>query len=286
MTTFTTKVDGVNKVMASHINEVQNAILALEANNPRERLNANRIYYVRLDGHDENTGLTNTADGAFATIQKAVDTVAGLDVNGQTVTIQVADGTHTMPVVLRNVVGTTTSAQLILQGNLATPTNCVIATTGTAIHAPGISAVWTVQGFKVTTTGSGSGVAATYSAVLTLGVMEFGSCATYHIQCEYNSRIRLAAGYTISGGASRHWSAICGGLIHGYNFVVTLTGTPAFGTAFGYCSIHGQIYMSVVSTSGSATGPRYACSYNSVLVTGITLPGDSAGTTSTGGQVA
>ena len=105
-------------------------IVALPLTPKRELLTANRTYYIRTDGSDSNTGLANTSGGAFLTIQKAIDVVAGtLDLGGHAVTIQVADGTYTGAVTLKEVVGYSAPGCLVIQGNNATPANVVISTT-------------------------------------------------------------------------------------------------------------------------------------------------------------
>lgn len=53
-----------------------------------EVLTSNRTYYLRSDGSDNNNGQANTAAGAFLTLQKALDAVQALDLNYNTVTIQ------------------------------------------------------------------------------------------------------------------------------------------------------------------------------------------------------
>uniref|UniRef100_UPI0025470740 hypothetical protein n=1 Tax=Dongia deserti TaxID=2268030 RepID=UPI0025470740 len=98
----------------------------------RERLLASRTYYVRTDGNDNNDGLTNTAAGAFLTIQKCWNIVRDtLDLNGFTVTCQIADGTYNAGLNANGpLVGQEQAARFIVLGNAASPQNVVISTTG------------------------------------------------------------------------------------------------------------------------------------------------------------
>ena len=249
---------------------------------PREVLTANRTYYVRADGNDSNSGLANTAGGAFLTIQKAVDTIAALDIAGFTVTIQIADGTYTGAVRLKNVVGFAAAGNLVINGNNATPANVVISVTAAdAFYATGIPAIWDITNLKITTTTSGRCLRAEYRASIRFGNVVFGACADTHIYA-FQGSIAALSGYTIAGGAGVHAYARMGSLITLDNATpVVLSGTPAF-TVFATCKEGGsKISVYGVTYSGSATGQRYSVlqlGQIDVFGAGTSyLPGNAAG---------
>lgn len=137
----------------------------------REPLTAARAYYVRTDGSNSNSGLTNDAAGAFLTIQYAVDVVCGdLDADTFTCTIQVGPGTYAEAVLLKPYLGTAT----MLRGDNTTPANVVIApTTGTCVRSI-TNAPWRIEGFKLTSTDSH---AMTVSGLVNIQNIDFGTCA-------------------------------------------------------------------------------------------------------------
>jgi hypothetical protein len=253
----------------------------------RQQLTAARTYYVRTDGSDSNTGLANTAGGAFLTVQKAVDTIAALDINGQTVTVQIADGTYTGAVTLKNAVGYAAEGNLVIQGNSGTPANVVISvTSNNCFSATGIFSVWTIKDMKLQTTTSGSCLMAADGSKILFTNLNFGTTVTYHIFG--NGGIVQATGnYTISGNAAYHWVASIKGSIKVQSIAtITLSGTPAF-TVFGLADTLSTLAFNGSAFSGGASAgtKKYDISSNGVAVSGgVVLPGGVAGTTATGGQ--
>jgi hypothetical protein len=254
-----------------------------------EVLSANRTYYVRTDGSDSNTGLANTAGAAFLTIQKAVDTVAGLVIGAYAVTIQVADGTYTGAVAVTG--PWFGSGTVSLVGNVATPANCIVSTTsshGITVQSGGRLKV---SGFKITTATSGSCLLAQSLGVLEVnGAIELGAGATYHCQAASQGQITISASYSVTGAAAAHYFAGGGGfIINSGSITVTFTGTLNFSTAFAYCFRASVTALTGMTfTGGAITGTRYSASANAVIDTGAGgasyFPGNVAGSTATGGQ--
>lgn len=270
------------------------AIIALAGGGgSREMLTANRTYYVRTDGSNSNDGLSNNSGGAFLTLQKAYDViVANLDLGGYVITVHVADGTYTGGLSVPQ--PWTGGGSVTFTGNTATPANCIINVTSN--NAFGVSCVLpgvlTIQGFKLQTTTSGFGIYLNGQGTIYFGNLNFGACATGHMIANMpGANAYLIGPYTISGSSGFHVYVDGQARIsmNGGN-TITLTGTPAFSTAFVFTSNCGNANMAGCTFSGSATGQKYNASLNSVINAGGAginyLPGNSAGTTATGGQYA
>jgi len=254
----------------------------------REVLTANRTYYVRTDGSDSNNGLANSAAGAFLTIQKGLDVTATLDLNNYVVTIQVADGTYSESVGVPQFTGADNSVNnVILLGNTTTPASCIISTAGDCL-SPYSASYITIKGFKLVSSGS-NGLLVGYNSIVSIYEMDFGACSAAQIACYDGGRVYVQANYTISGSATTHvdsWGA--GGHISGSGKTITLTGTPAFSSAFAKAGLVGVVNYTSMTFSGSATGSRYNAYDNGVIQTdgggASYFPGNSAGATSNGGQ--
>jgi len=256
----------------------------------RTRLTTTANYYVATTGNDSNPG---TSGSPWLTLGKAVSYIQNnLDLAGNTVNINVADGTYTGGI---SVTGPWFGAGTVnFIGNTTTPANCIISTTSQDAILAQQGAIFNVGGFKVQTTTSGRGIQANTNAEITLtNAMNIGACANEQMYAPTSGLIVYAANYTISGSAPYHWSATTGGEITFGNAVtITLTGTPAFSSSFAFSNALGIISSPSggITFSGAATGVRYVAQLNGIIsVTGggaSYLPGNSAGSTATGGQYA
>lgn len=254
----------------------------------REVLSASRTYYVRTDGSDSNNGLANTSGGAFATLQKAYDTiVALLDTAGYTVTVQVADGTYAAGVSMS--ASWTGGGPIVFQGNSATPTNVVIDATSSAFSATCLlPADVTIKDMRLKSS-AGNAIENGGSGVIRFSGIDFGACGNSHVLSSANAAAVYSAGnYSISGSGITHMQAIFGGVIRNDGRTITISAAVTFSSAFAFAWRAAVIecYGNTFVNSSNVTGVKYAVRTNSVLViAGATLPGTTAGSTTTGGQV-
>lgn len=247
----------------------------------RERLTANRTYYVRTDGSDSNDGLSDTSGGAFLTIQKAIDVAAGLDTGIYNITISVGAGTFSEAVVLKDPQG----AGAITVSGAGSSLTIISPPSGNAVTA-NRSEKCVLQNLALSATGSTSATCLVASRNSYVGIstdVSFNAAGSNgsHIHVLTGSKVEITSAYTIAGNTNRHFRLQSGSKIICINRTVTLTGTPAF-SAFCFAEGSSYIHVSGNTYSGSATGQRYNVSKGAVIDTaggGATyLPGDSSGT--------
>jgi hypothetical protein len=254
----------------------------------KEMLLENTTYYVRADGSNTNVGTANTSGGAFLTVQGAIDHISSnVNTAGKTVTIQLANGTWTTPIVAKSFEGDGT---IIIRGDPSTPANVVISTTSAiCFTAENISGLYKLVGLKFQTTTSGDHIWAVGPVLVEFESCDFGTAAgaRHHISSFFGARVTATGNYSVTGGAATHLNSVEAALDI-RSRTVTLTGTPAFSVAFAQAGRLANIMASGATFTGSATGVRYIATGNGVIFTnlaGLTyFPGDAAGTTSTGGQ--
>jgi hypothetical protein len=119
--------------------------------------------------------------------------------------------------------------------------------------------------------------------------IDFGAITIYQVRVVDGATLEVTGNYTISGGAVGHVVASTS-TIRCQSRTITLTGTPAFSGQFANATAAGYYIASGLTFSSSATGPRYSVTLNGVINTAgggaSYFPGDSAGSTATGGQYA
>jgi len=256
--------------------------------------NAGVTFYVsHAAGSNSNDGLAAGAGNALATIQEAIYRIERyIDCAGNGPTIQVADGTFT-----ENDVSHTKRIHgnhvIYLAGNVTTPGNCVWQMT--AGHSGITCRDWSgmiISGFKFVALGVGcTAIASSQHGVVDIGTVEFGDMTGgVCIAADNGGSIGYTVGATSKflGNASVLWAVTTGS-----NLIVTgctinlsaITFTTGLSHTGG-CSTWAGVTFTGAGAGGGSTGIKYGVTYNGLaILNGLTLPGASAGTTATGGQV-
>jgi hypothetical protein len=247
----------------------------------REVLAADRTYYVRTDGDDDNDGLSNTSGGAFLTLQQALDVCATIDFNGFTVTIKLAGGTYTAGATIPVCVGQAAASNLIIDGNASSPGDVIVSTTSASvISAAGAGARVRVQNMELRTATAGYCLSATNGGYIEWSNIRFGACAQAHILATNSGGCRCAGNYAIVGNAQNHF-VVQNGFIECNGLACTLTGTPVFQYGFVSSSTNGIVRSFGMTWTGSATGARYGVTTGGGIQTfgagANYFPGNSAG---------
>ena len=258
---------------------------------PREMLTANRTYYVRTDGNNANNGLSDASDGAFLTWAKAFAVIQTLDFAGLTVTIKHGSETGKTFTEQLSIPVWVGGGALIISGNGASNTFLNAPNQTIFVNSGSLPGGVTLTNVKLGSSGN-TAIQVNYPGLVSLGSgVEFGSAASMHMYAAIaGAKILAATSYTISGNAQRHAWAASGGLVQLQSSTVTLTGSPVFSTAFAHAQGGSSIviYSEAFSGSTGSTSKRYVADTNGIINTfgqpTTYLPGDTAGTTATGGQ--
>jgi hypothetical protein len=238
-------------------------------------------------GNDNNNGLT--LGTAFQSLQAVYNYLSlNVDATTQTVTTQ-CSGNFTVGLNATTVIAGATPASIIFNFAAGSTVNVTNGVCFTASN-PGVGFTVSGQGtFTASGNSPGTNLGCAFYASGDASINNsgntFGACGFAHFAAISGGVIN-ANTYTISGSAPNH--TYCNGGIENITGTITLTGTPAFSTAFASSNFCGQSYFYAASFSGSATGVKYAATMNGVVVTNTAnvsfLPGGSSGTLATGGQ--
>lgn len=247
----------------------------LPGDNPvRITLTAATTFFVSNAGSDTNNGLT--AATPWLTIQHAVNVLTTTyDFGGQSVTIQLADGTYSENVILAYPwVG---GNMLIIVGNVGTPANVVInPANGTAfsLGTPGgFSPVsLTLSGMKISAAGGSCIVGADRCSMIIGAGVIFGACSGSHIVASRGASAFLSAPTTIAGNAGVAFLQCGANAIVLGGSTIAVTGTPSFGVALMYCVRNATLVLGATVFTGAATGKQY------LVQTGAVIDGGGRGT--------
>lgn len=268
----------------------------------REKLAADRTYYVRTDGNNANNGLADTSGGAWATVQYALDYLAdNIDLNGKMVTLQLNTGTHAGAGLGKVITG---KGNIFIKGSTVNTTDIIISgASGAGLELSGsYLSVFYIGGVKLESSSYAPLVISNMRVYLgspdgSTPAVRFGRTASAFFPLIYMDGANAycttwSAGTTIDVDTSLF---PCGYFVQALNGAVASFGAVAFATTptwstAGLQATFGAIvsFNSADAIAGSAVGKRYEASAGGEIrrntgTLGIdNLPGTVAGTWTSG----
>jgi hypothetical protein len=260
-------------------------------------LTADTTFFVRTDGNDDNSGLANTAAGAFKTLSGAYSAVRSrYFANGYKINFQLG-----IPGAYLGLVHDSWPGNITISGDVPNRTNyqllsipqqksCAAAFPEKELVITGVSLIGTP--------GIDQRCAWSFGGALTLTDIEFkssGSGELTPILTESNGSCTLIGNIDTYAATQCFISSQDGGVVYlgapGQAANVHLQSSLGFALAFARAANAGRIIRRNVSIAGAAaTGKRYDVSMNgSIDIAGggeNFFPGDTAGTRATGGPYA
>lgn len=269
-TTATTQTlgDATTKVATDQF--VANAIAALPSS-IRTVLSATGNFYVNA------SGISTSPCGAFTcqpgndtnncatiatpcqTIQHTVAYIASaFDFAGQTVNVQLADGTYNECVALPPYITTATIDKNVFI--IGDPTvanvvvNCASGNTFTAVNSP---QGWVIK--NITAKASNVCLYADYHSSLYWDGGAFNACVAQDAQAVNTGAFIefINHNYTTTTSKSCHVGTTDGGQVLWQAITVTITGSPTYSTGFECSTNNGIVDDTLLTISGSFTGPKY-----------------------------
>lgn len=269
--------------------------------NTRTIITAPTIFYVSPTGSDTVSGLNPSQPAA--TVNYILNLLFTIyDANNQPVTIQLSNGTYNQSIHIRgNPTGQFGLMQLEITGATAGSPGLVTINGNPAIHANNYSMLYLTN---LTLQSTSDSILSTNFSTVTFDNLVFAAATNWHLNVLRAGHIYGQGNYQITGGGSGHAKATGSG--SGIYLqvqpvlsapptpnqpVITLTGTPAWSSAFALATDNAVVHCNA-QFSGGATGNRATASANGVIDTdgnpnALTtyFPGTVNPTTATGGQI-
>jgi hypothetical protein len=278
-------------------------------------LTTNLDYYVGgPNASDNNDGTlaaltAGTTHGPFATLQKAMNTIANYNLNGHNINVHVANGTYPGVRIARM----SGSGTVFWIGNPASPGSCIIhGTDMSAFAMQNCGNTHNIQGFAVETAGSyatfldpmcGFNISGTGTGVALYDI-QYNQCSGSHLAVTQGAVVGLGKKHMINGnpqganpGMTQGWHIYLGtnSVIQpdGGNLPVLSIPAPAGGGNGGgfanvYALAFGELFYSSITGAANYSGIKFQVQDNAIINThggGINyLPGNIAGVQATGGQ--